>query len=228
MAASFTAPEMKEIFEGFLIENQELLDTLTGDLMEIEQNPDDDELINKIFRSFHTIKGTSSFMGVDKISTITHNAEDILNKVRRHEMSINQDIIDVMLEVQDWIQVMLEQLKAGEDIEADYSETLERLNILKTGASLSPQAAPQVQEISASQEKVVKDEDKGSALKQVLTNTNITSHPGDFTPDEYELLDKAFAEVNQKFAAEVKTQVSNTNEDKRTIDERTLISTEDE
>lgn len=205
MAASFTDPEMMEIFEGFLIETQELLDTLTGDLMEIEQNPDDDELINKIFRSFHTIKGTSSFMGVDKISAITHNAEDILNKVRRHEMSINRDIIDVMLEVQDWIMVMLEQLKAGEDIEVDYAQTLEKLNILKTGASLSNQTPATTNTPIADANANFDSESNQSALDMILTNNEITSHPGDFTPDEYELLDKAFAEMNQKFAVEVKS-----------------------
>lgn len=205
MAASFTDPEMMEIFEGFLIETQELLDTLTGDLMEIEQNPDDDELINKIFRSFHTIKGTSSFMGVDKISAITHNAEDILNKVRRHEMSINRDIIDVMLEVQDWIMVMLEQLKAGEDIEVDYAQTLEKLNILKTGASLSNQIPATTNTPIADANANFDSESNQSALDMILTNNEITSHPGDFTPDEYELLDKAFAEMNQKFAVEVKS-----------------------
>lgn len=205
MVASFTDPEMMEIFEGFLIETQELLDTLTNDLMEIEQNPDDDELINKIFRSFHTIKGTSSFMGVDKISTITHNAEDILNKVRRHEMTINQDIIDVMLEVQDWIMIMLEQLRAGEDIEVDYSQTLQKLNTLKTGASLSNQGPATTNAPTADANANFESELNQSALDMILTNDEITSHPGDFTPDEYELLDKAFAEMNQKFAMEVKS-----------------------
>lgn len=228
MAASFTDPEMMEIFEGFLIETQELLDTLTSDLMEIEQNPDDDELINKIFRSFHTIKGTSSFMGVDKISTITHNAEDILNKVRRHEMSINQDIIDVMLEVQDWIMVMLDQLKAGEDIDVDYSETLEKLNILKTGASLSndPPVTPRVEIPDTNQN--VPTEEKVSALDMVLTNPEITSHPGDFTPDEYELLDKAFAEMNQKFASEVISTESNIAKDNLSIKETSQTELEQE
>ena len=216
MAALFTDPEMQEIFEGFLVETQELLDTLTNDLMEIEQNPDDEELINKIFRSFHTIKGTSSFMGVDKISTITHNAEDILNKVRRREMSINQDIIDVMLEVQDWIQIMLDQLKSGDEIDVDYSQTLEKLNILKTGASLTQQVQQHTEQETTStdteQETIVTDTDidgtsPTSAIEAVLTNTEIVTHPGDFTPEEYELLDKAFAELNQQFAQQVKMTV---------------------
>ncbi len=208
MAASFTDPEMQEIFEGFLVETQELLDTLTNDLMEIEQNPDDDELINKIFRSFHTIKGTSSFMGVDKISHITHNAEDILNKVRRHEMSINQDIIDVMLEVQDWIQVMLNQLKSGEEIDVDYSETLEKLNILKSGSPLTQQNFNESSPIEYIDENNIAESEQTSALEAVLTNPEIVSHPGDFTPEEYQLLDQAFAELNQQFSQELKSSVT--------------------
>lgn len=216
MVASFTDPEMKEIFEGFLVETQELLDTLTNDLMEIEQNPDDNELINKIFRGFHTIKGTSSFMGIDKISTITHNAEDILNKVRRHEMSINQEIIDVMLEVQDWIQIMLDNLKAGEEIDVDYSTTLDKLNQLKTGEIITPNnvASTQPQTDETQQEAQPQSDEFEisdttdtpiSALEHILTNTEIVTRPGDFTSDEYELLDRAFVELNQKFANEIKS-----------------------
>lgn len=213
MVASFNDPEMMEIFEGFLVETQELLDTLTNDLMEIEQNPDDEELINKIFRSFHTIKGTSSFMGVDKISTLTHSAEDILNKVRRHEMKINQDIIDIMLEVQDWIQVMLEQLKSGQDIDVDYTQTMQKLEIIKTTGYLSTEPPKSTIQQEVPQTTIEQSETANqeiSALDLVLSNPEIITHPGDFTPEEYQLLDQAFLEVNKQFAGEITTQVTNT------------------
>lgn len=220
-------PEMQEIFEGFLIETQELLDSLTNDLMEIESNPENEELINKIFRSFHTIKGTSSFMNVGKISHITHNAEDLLNKIRRKELPITQETIDVLLEVQDWIQLMLNELREGEDIIAEYGETLSKLEILKNGGTLGDiQIADSTQRTTASTasnivKKETSNEEIGpawsdtedlsieqtqeiNALEKVLTDISITSHPGDFTPDEYSLLDQAFAELNKSFGQEFK------------------------
>ena len=103
MSAVFSDPEMQEIFEGYLVESKELLDAISQDLMDLEQKPDDLELLNKIFRSYHTIKGTSSFMGFENITNITHHAEDILNKLRRSELRVTQPIIDDLLEVHDWI-----------------------------------------------------------------------------------------------------------------------------
>ncbi len=217
-------PEMQEIFEGFLIETQELLDSLTNDLMEIESNPNDEELINKIFRGFHTIKGTSSFMNVGKISHITHNAEDLLNKIRRKELPITRETIDVLLEVQDWIQLMLNELREGEDIVAEYDETLGKLEILKNGGTLEEMPINSSAPTPISASNVIEDkasEELGSAwgdtddltqeqtqeinpLEKVLTDTSITSHPGDFTPDEYDLLDQAFAELNRSFGQEFK------------------------
>ena len=91
-AANFSDPEMQEIFEGYLVETNELLESLSQDLMELESNPEDLDLINRVFRSFHTIKGTSAFMGFDSITGITHHAEDILNKLRRNELTVTQPI----------------------------------------------------------------------------------------------------------------------------------------
>jgi len=97
----FDDPEMQEIFEGFLVEANEILESISSDLIEIENSPEDLDLLAKLFRSFHTIKGTASFMGFNDVAGITHHAEDILNKLRKEELKVNKDIIDVLLEVQD-------------------------------------------------------------------------------------------------------------------------------
>jgi len=90
-------PEMKEILESFLIETKEILEKLDLDLMELEKKPDDIELLNQIFRSFHTIKGTSGFFGLIKLTAVTHKCEDILNKLRKGEAQLNSDIMDAIL-----------------------------------------------------------------------------------------------------------------------------------
>ncbi len=200
----FNDPEMQEIFEAFIVESTELLENLSQDLMLIEETPEDEELLNRIFRAFHTIKGTSSFMGFEKIATLTHHAEDILNKLRRFELKANQQIIDVLLEVYDYLMLMIQRVKNGEDIsDVEYSATVEKINILKSGGTLetfSAQVLASASEESSGTEKV------GSKVEQVLNLApDILSKPGDFTPEELELINAAFEEVNKSVMSEAKS-----------------------
>ena len=69
--------EMQEIMEDFLVEAFEMIEQLDQDLVELESNPDDLELLNKIFRVAHTIKGSGSFLNLDVLTKLTHHMEDI-------------------------------------------------------------------------------------------------------------------------------------------------------
>ncbi|MFN3781688.1 MAG: chemotaxis protein CheA, partial [Candidatus Kapaibacteriota bacterium] len=200
----FNDPEMQEIFEAFIVESTELLENLSQDLMLIEETPEDEELLNRIFRAFHTIKGTSSFMGFDKIATLTHHAEDILNKLRRFELKANQQIIDVLLEVYDHLQLMIQRVKNGEDIsDVDYSTTIEKINILKSGGTLETLGA---QVLPSTLEESLGTDKEGSKVEQVLQLApDILSKPGDFSPEELELINAAFEEVNKSVMSETKT-----------------------
>ncbi len=209
--SSFIDPEMQEIFEGFVVETTELLDSLSQDLMLLESQPDDLELLNKIFRSFHTVKGTSSFMGFDTIAGITHHAEDILNKLRKSELTVSQPIIDVLLEVHDWIETLMARLTEGDDSPVDYSETIRMLEKLKDPdykPEQEPSAAPPGEQALPEEEAFNESFDDGtdekefSALDSVLSNSDMVSKPGDFTDEELALLDAAFAEVNSAFLEE--------------------------
>ncbi|MBM2817005.1 MAG: CheA signal transduction histidine kinase [Ignavibacteria bacterium] len=201
-APLFNDPEMQEIFEGYLIETRELLDNLSQDLMIIEKQPDDLELINGIFRNFHTIKGTSSFMGFSVIAGITHHAEDILNKLRRNELKINLPIIDCLLQVHDIIEGSVESLRTGEIESGDFSEIINKIEELK-----NPGAAPDIELLvnedttgnkKDSSKKSKKDTQK-SALDDVLTNQELVSGQDDFSEEELALIQAAFEEVNQQF-----------------------------
>ena len=199
----FSDPEMKEIFEGFLVETTELCDNLSQDLMELENQPHNLDLLNKIFRSIHTIKGTSAFMGYDEITEITHHGEDILNKLRHNELTVTLPIIDVLLEVHDWIQLLLDKLQNNDNSPSDFSNTIRIINSLKN------QSKEQNDEDEENQHTETED-DKTSALEAVLNDQNMISHPGDFTDDELLLLDKAFEEASDQFYDEVNSNKSKT------------------
>ncbi|WP_255311272.1 chemotaxis protein CheA [Candidatus Kryptonium thompsonii] len=102
---------MKEIVESFIVETKELLEKLDNDLVELEKRPEDLEILNAIFRYVHTIKGTSSFIGFEQMSELAHRFEDVLNKLRKGELKVRSDIMDVMLEAHDLLKVLLSKLE---------------------------------------------------------------------------------------------------------------------
>jgi two-component system chemotaxis sensor kinase CheA len=140
-------PEMREILESFLVETKEILEKLDLDLVELEKNSKDEELLNQIFRSFHTIKGTSGFLGLEKLTLITHKCEDILNKLRKKEAVLNMAVMDGILLSYDKIKEIVVNVEANlnEDVEInDVVEALTKIinNIGKNGESVSHSAEP--------------------------------------------------------------------------------------
>lgn len=123
-------PEMQEIFQSFLVETKEILEQLDLDLVEIEKRPDDVDLLNQIFRSFHTIKGTSGFLGLEKLQKVTHRGEDILNKLRKGEVLLNDEIMDNILKSYDAIKDLVDVIEEKKEEDFDTSEILYELDSL--------------------------------------------------------------------------------------------------
>jgi two-component system chemotaxis sensor kinase CheA len=128
--------EMKEIVESFIVETKELLDKLDNDLVELEKRQNDVELLNAIFRYVHTIKGTSSFIGFEQMSELTHKFEDVLNKLRKFELKLNPEIMDVILKAQDLMKVLLSKLEANDLSPIDISGVVSKLERISRGEFL--------------------------------------------------------------------------------------------
>jgi len=112
--------DMMELLEDFLVEAFEMIDEMDQDLIELENNPDDLELLNKIFRVAHTIKGSGSFLNFDKLTHLTHHMEAVLDKARKGELTITPDIMDVILESIDAMKAILEYIRDhGDDSSPD-------------------------------------------------------------------------------------------------------------
>ncbi len=192
--------EMKELLESFLVETREILETLDQEIMSLETNPDGDTL-NAIFRGFHTIKGTAGFMGFENISSLTHEAEDLLNKLRKGELEVTPEIIDALLDVHQVLTEMVEQVATqGNDGGIDYQGLVETLRRLRQQeVSAQPESSAQTTTAVAS-------EDQERVLDKVLSDPQFGKRAtDDFTPEEYALLDKAFEEINEEFARKEET-----------------------
>jgi len=103
----------REIIGDFVMEALEGLGAIEVSLMDLEQDPDNLEIINSIFRPFHTIKGVSGFINLEKINKLAHSAENLLDKARNKEINIDGTIIDIILESTDMLKKMIEGVQEG-------------------------------------------------------------------------------------------------------------------
>jgi two-component system chemotaxis sensor kinase CheA len=119
--------EDQELLDGFLAETTELLEKLDDDLIALEKASDDTDLMNRIFRSIHTIKGASSFLGFDLLVKVAHKTEDVLNRLRKGELVVNPEIMDVILEATDLVKLLVSDIKAGDIQERETEGTINKL-----------------------------------------------------------------------------------------------------
>ncbi|MDX2330983.1 hybrid sensor histidine kinase/response regulator [Campylobacter hepaticus] len=132
--------DMQEILEDFLVEAFELVEQIDHDLVELESNPEDLELLNRIFRVAHTVKGSSSFLNFNVLTKLTHHMEDVLNKARHGELKITPNIMDVVLESIDRMKTLLNCIRDnGNDsaIDMDIEPICQRLTAISEGESPS-------------------------------------------------------------------------------------------
>ena len=120
--------DMKEEYkELFLEESEDQLREWEEGLLELEKNPEDKELIDKIFRAIHTLKGSAGFVGFEKLQRITHDIESELQDVRDGKIAISQEIIEVLFEALDICQKMIEAFGENREIDVDINDFLTRI-----------------------------------------------------------------------------------------------------
>lgn len=103
-----------EILQDFMVEADELLEGLNEQLVELESRPEDSELLNAIFRGFHTIKGGAGFLGLEAMVAICHQGEDVFNTLRQGDRVVDADMMDTFLLVLDSLNLMFKQTRSGQ------------------------------------------------------------------------------------------------------------------
>jgi two-component system chemotaxis sensor kinase CheA len=179
----------EEILQDFLVEAQDLLEQLNEQLVDLEQSPSDMDLLNAIFRAFHTIKGGAGFIGIKPLVEVCHRAENVFDKIRNGEMEYTPEVADVILRVYDTIQEIIEHLCSGErelDENIVDSHLLSELDILvKEGT-----AAVENKTTSAKTVQEITTESDISSDIPAVAEVSLELPPG-WDPDE-EITDEEF------------------------------------
>ncbi|RVZ06434.1 chemotaxis histidine kinase/response regulator CheAY2 [Helicobacter pylori] len=169
--------DLQEIMEDFLIEAFEMNEQLDQDLVELEHNPEDLDLLNRIFRVAHTIKGSSSFLNLNILTHLTHNMEDVLNRARKGEIKITPDIMDVVLRSIDLMKTLLVTIRdTGSDTNNGKENEIEE--VVKKLQAITSQNLEGTKETSGAKEtpkEEAKEEIKEKAKEEVKANKTPTA-----------------------------------------------------
>ncbi|WRE05813.1 chemotaxis histidine kinase/response regulator CheAY2 [Helicobacter pylori] len=171
--------DLQEIMEDFLIEAFEMNEQLDQDLVELEHNPEDLDLLNRIFRVAHTIKGSSSFLNLNILTHLTHNMEDVLNRARKGEIKITPDIMDVVLRSIDLMKTLLVTIRdTGSDTnngkENEIEEAVKQLQAITSqnleGAKEGTKEAPKKEVKKEVKEENIKENQENKAKAPTAEN----------------------------------------------------------
>ncbi|GAA9316166.1 chemotaxis histidine kinase/response regulator CheAY2 [Helicobacter pylori] len=172
--------DLQEIMEDFLIEAFEMNEQLDQDLVELEHNPEDLDLLNRIFRVAHTIKGSSSFLNLNILTHLTHNMEDVLNRARKGEIKITPDIMDVVLRSIDLMKTLLVTIRdTGSDTnngkENEIEEAVKQLQAITSqnleGAKEGTKEAPQKESQEEAKKENIKENQENKAKAPTAENS---------------------------------------------------------
>ena len=177
----------EEILQDFLVEAGEILEQLQEQLVELENNPEDADLLNAIFRGFHTVKGGAGFLTLTELVDACHGAENVFDILRTGKRQVTADLMDVILEALDTINAMFAQVQNREQPEPADPALLETLHKLSQPESMD-EASPA--EVVAAAEPEPEPEPIIESVEPAVTDTPDTGvGPVDeITDDEFEKL----------------------------------------
>ncbi|MCQ2991447.1 chemotaxis protein CheA [Pseudomonas tremae] len=168
---SFGADE--EILQDFLVEAGEILEQLSEQLVELESRPDDADLLNAIFRGFHTVKGGAGFLQLHELVECCHIAENVFDILRKGERRVDSELMDVVLEALDTVNSMFGQVRERTNVTPATPELL---------AALARLAEPQSADV------VEAPEPEPQPVAEAVAPAAQAQADGDITDDEFEQL----------------------------------------
>jgi two-component system, chemotaxis family, sensor kinase CheA len=173
----------QELINEFLVESYDNLDLLDRDFVALEQNPAGREMLHRIFRCIHTIKGTCGFLGFSRLESVAHAGENVLSRLRDGELSLTPGMTSGLLEMVDAVREILGNIeRGGGEGDADYSDLVATLEALQAGAPTAPRKAAAATIEVASEESEPAEE---SAQDQTASRLGeLLVQRGDATPND--------------------------------------------
>ena len=176
----FGNEEMEEIFHDFIVETGEILESLDQQLIVLEQNPEDLEIVNGIFRGVHTIKGAGGFLGLKQIVEVSHKAEEVLNKFRQGTVKVTPEVMDALLGACDMLKTLLVHVSNKDETEEDISKVL---SALATAEGAARGQAPVEPKAEKPAEEPIDELDE---LLEDLDEPEVEAGEGEVQPEEGE------------------------------------------
>jgi two-component system chemotaxis sensor kinase CheA len=197
-----------EILQDFLVEAGEILETLGEQLVELEQRPGDQNLLNAVFRGFHTVKGGAGFLNLTPLVEVCHRAEDVFNLLRQGERQINPQLMDVILKVTDIVNEMMDSVRSGDDPEHADPAVLEALEAIIRGDDLGEAVAAEPEPAAA------------EVFEMVEADEAAATGGDEISDDEFEsLLDQLQGKAQETPTPELRVEQSASGSDDITDDE---------
>ncbi len=159
-----------ELFEDFLVETGETLEELSNHLVDLEQQPEDSDLLNKVFRGFHNIKGGAGFLNLTALVDVCHGAEDVFNVLRQGERTADSQLMDVILKSLDVVVAMVDEIGGGVEPTPADPALLAQLTALAVpaAAATAPAAASPAPTTPASSAAASPGDDVDAAFEELL------------------------------------------------------------
>ena len=155
----------------FMAETEEQIDILTNGLVVMEKEPDNEELIQNLFRAAHTMKGSSGMIGHTRMVGLTHELETALDSIRKQELGVSPELIDVFLDSVDAIKELSYEIVDGQERTIPYDEIVGRFTSFVSGEA----ATDQLEELSVSQMEEQLDEEEGLLVIAEIADDSIAS-----------------------------------------------------
>ncbi|HLS06499.1 MAG TPA: chemotaxis protein CheA [Bacillota bacterium] len=175
--------DTSQYLDVFIDESMEHLETINEEVLELEKNPENEDIIEKIFRAAHTLKGMSATMGYQNLADLTHDLEEVFDAIRNDELTVTANLIDVVFDASDYLNAMIDDIASGGSGEQDVSMIMGSLKqiVQNNGIEQTPEEVkPSQQTIETGQLQTIQSLDEfertilQESVEQGYTNYEIT------------------------------------------------------
>ncbi len=194
----------EEILQDFLVEAGEILEQLSEQLVDLEQNPEDKPLLNAIFRGFHTVKGGAGFLQLTPLVDCCHYAENVFDILRNGQRKVTSELMDVVLQALDAVNEMFEAVRSGGE-----PENADPAIITALSQYASPSSGDEDDEVEEDEEEDLEEDVVEESESSNSDSDNTGSDDSvDITDDEFESLLSALGSSDDSVSVEAETSES--------------------